>query len=196
MKKNILFVLLVIVSSLLCVVPVFAAELDIRPIVTVLFVNNGRTTYDSDLSKQTMEVINSKLVNYQRLDSQPILSKLTKSGILDITVAERGDIVKSLKGEKIDYVICAEIQPVRIDKWGAVFSEGIISTVTVNFRVIDLRQNKYLYTGTLTEQFENRATLTGTGSRVSTVAALSKICTKIGGILDTIMQIPVTPNKD
>ena len=48
---------------------------------------------------------------YIYINGEPYIEKLNKVGIVDITTAERADIVDAFEGEDVDYVVFIEVQP-------------------------------------------------------------------------------------
>ena len=97
--------------------PVYQAEkakrMENMPKVAVLYVNNAETTYNDEVDGVVLGNL-EKCINddkYIYINGEPYIEKLNKVGIVDITTAERADIVDAFEGEDVDYVVFIEVQP-------------------------------------------------------------------------------------
>lgn len=164
-------------------------EVKPKPIVATIYINNAKSTYDDELTKKLTDRFNSKLTMYDLRVGDKYVEKLTKIGVTDITVAERSDIVQAFSDEGIDYVVYAEIQPPILKHWMSFFNVGVAATVTIPVKIIDIKNNKYLYNGKFTEQADNSSMLGGVGTKVAVVTAMDKIFAKSDEIL--LNRIPM-----
>lgn len=158
--------------------------------VALLFVNNAKTTYDNELNKKIMDNFDQLLKQYNVIPGQRYIELLNKTGISDITTAERGDIIEVFKGEDIDYVLFAELQPfVRKERY-TFFTQGIDMTAIMPVKIIDLKSNKYLYNGKFTE-FSSDSTMLGmVGNKSVSLKALDKAIEKMNSVVST--RLPLT----
>ena len=99
----------------------------------------------------------------------PYIEKLNKVGIVDITTAERADIVDAFEGEDVDYVVFIEVQPFIARDKVTFFTVGKDITTTVPLKIIDLVNGKYLYNGKFTEKASDSTMIGGIGNKLSLI---------------------------
>ena len=133
------------------ITPVYQAEkakrMENMPKVAVLYVNNAETTYNDEVDGVVLGNL-EKCINddkYIYINGEPYIEKLNKVGIVDITTAERADIVDAFEGEDVDYVVFIEVQPFIARDKVTFFTVGKDITTTVPLKIIDLVNGKYLY---------------------------------------------------
>ena len=190
MKRIVLLVclLLLAVSS----VANAAVPNSTKPNVAVLYLNNAKTKFDGEIDRAVLGNLarNIPATKYEYIDGKQYIEKLNKIGIVDISTAERSDIVESLEGENIDYVVFMEVQPfVRKEKVHA-FNYGIEMTTQVPFKIIDVLNNKYLYNGKFVEQGAKSTSWGGLGNKGVVMNALDKVNAGVNIILET--RLPLT----
>lgn len=191
MRKLFMLVSLVLVMVLFSVTTnrVLASGLGVtpenktKPVIATIYINNAKSTYDDEIMKKLTERFNSKLAMYTIIPGEKYLQKLNKIGVTDITVAERSDIVQVFADEGIDYVVYAEVQPPILKEWMSFFNVGISATVTIPVKMIDVKNNKYLYNGKFTEQADNSSVLGGVGTKAAVIMAMDKIFVKSDEVL-------------
>ena len=161
--------------------PVYQAEkakrMENMPKVAVLYVNNAETTYNDEVDGVVLGNL-EKCINddkYIYINGEPYIEKLNKVGIVDITTAERADIVDAFEGEDVDYVVFIEVQPF--------FTVGKDITTTVPLKIIDLVNGKYLYNGKFTEKASDSTMIGGIGNKSVAMKALNKINEQITSVL-------------
>lgn len=168
---------------------VSANELDVtpenktKPVVATIYINNAKSTYDEEIIKKLTERFNSKLAMYNIVPGEKYVQKLNKIGVTDITVAERADLVQVFADEGVDYVVYAEVQPPILKHWMSFFNVGVAATVTIPVKIIDVKNNKYLYNGKFTEQADNSSMLGGVGTKAAVITAMDKILVKSDEVL-------------
>lgn len=184
-----------LVSLFILAMPSFvyaAAPNTLKPNVAVMYLNNAKTKFDGDIDQNVLANL-AKCISsekYEYIDGKPYIEKLNKMGIVDISTAERSDIVDALEGENIDYVVFLEVQPfVRKEKMHF-FTYGIEMTTQIPFKVLDVVNNKYLYNGKFVEKGEKSTAIGGLGNKGVVLQALDKVNEQIGVILET--RLPVT----
>ena len=84
------------------------------------------TQYVDELIK---EVVKSKI---KILPSEEYLKILNSNALTDMSVAERGDIVSTMQGTNVKYIITTSLR------------EVFTQYVEIHCRVIDVRKNKYI----------------------------------------------------
>lgn len=161
--------------------------------VALLYVNNAKSTYDDEINKKMMGNFDSLLKNYTVIPGERYIELLNKTGIADITTAERTDIVEVFKGENIDYVLFAEIQPFVRKERIAFFSYGIDMTAIVPIKIIELKNNKYLYNGKFTEFASDSTMLGSIGNKSVSLTALDKVIEKMNAVIK--VRLPITPES-
>lgn len=158
--------------------------------VALLYVNNAKTTYDDELNKKMMKNFDSLLKNYNVIPGGRYIELLNKTGITDITTAERTDIIEVFKSENIDYVLFAELQPFVRKERITFFSYGIDMTGIVPIKIIDLKNNKYLYNGKFTEFASDSSMIGGIGNKSVSLIALDKVIEKMNAVIK--VRLPIT----
>lgn len=169
--------------------PVYQAEkakrMENMPKVAVLYVNNAETTYNDEVDGVVLgnleQCINDD--KYIYINGEPYIEKLNKVGIVDITTAERADIVDAFEGEDVDYVVFIEVQPFIARDKVTFFTVGKDITTTVPLKIIDLVNGKYLYNGKFTEKASDSTMIGGIGNKSVAMKALNKINEQITSVL-------------
>ena len=154
-----------------------------KPTVATIYINNAKSTYDDELSQKLSSRFNRKLSSFTLQNDPKVVAKLNDAGITDISVAERGDIVQIFADENIDYIVYAEIQPPILAPWVSMFNQGVKATVTIPLKIIDVKNNKYLYNGKFTETADNSAVFGGVGTKAAVFKAMDKIFDKTDDVL-------------
>lgn len=169
--------------------PVYQAEkakrMENMPKVAVLYVNNAETTYNDEVDGVVLDNL-EKCINddkYIYINGEPYIEKLNKVGIVDITTAERADIVDAFEGEDVDYVVFIEVQPFIARDKVTFFTVGKDITTTVPLKIIDLVNGKYLYNGKFTEKASDSTMIGGIGNKSVAMKALNKINEQITSVL-------------
>ena len=169
--------------------PVYQAEkakrMENMPKVAVLYVNNAETTYNDEVDGGVLGNL-EKCINddkYIYINGEPYIEKLNKVGIVDITTAERADIVDAFEGEDVDYVVFIEVQPFIARDKVTFFTVGKDITTTVPLKIIDLVNGKYLYNGKFTEKASDSTMIGGIGNKSVAMKALNKINEQITSVL-------------
>lgn len=169
--------------------PVYQAEkakrMENMPKVAVLYVNNAETTYNDEVDGVVLGNL-EKCINddkYIYINGEPYIEKLNKVGIVDITTAERADIVDAFEGEDVDYVVFIEVQPFIARDKVTFFTVGKDITTTVPLKIIDLVNGKYLYNGKFTEKASDSTMIGGIGNKSVAMKALNKINEQITSVL-------------
>lgn len=192
MKK--LFSVLLLLGLMLFTLPGVtsaAGQID-KPRVAVMYINNAKTTYDKEIDEKVLsnlvQAINPQ--KYVYVEGTPYLEKLKKMGIVDLTTAERADVVEVFEGEDIDYAVMLEINPFTRKEKVTFFTYGIDVTAVVPFRVIDLVNNKYLYNGRFDEKASDSTPFGSIGNKSVAMKALKKINEQVNAVLGS--RLPTT----
>lgn len=190
-KTTILGLILVVILSFFSAVCYAAGDDEAvtktKPVVATIYINNAKSTYDAEITKLITDRFNAKLSLYELKSGNTYVEKLNKMGITDITTAERTDIVQVFAGDDVDYVVFAEVQPPILKSWVSFFNMGVNATVTVPVKIIDIKNNKYLYNGKFTETADNSAVIGGVGTKAAVMKALEQILVKTDEVLTSRM---------
>lgn len=189
MKKFVFLFLTVIIT--LFSVTAFAAPVE-KPNVVVMYLNNAKTKFDADIDQSVLAALAKNIApeKYNYIDGAQYIEKLNKMGIVDISTAERSDIVDALDGENIDYAVFVEIQPMVRKEKMHFFNYGIEMTTQVPFKIIDVVNNKYLYNGKFVEKGEDSTTIGGLGNKGVALKAMEKANQQMGIVLEA--RLPET----
>lgn len=188
--KKVVFLMLTVLITLFSVTA-FAAPVE-KPNVVVMYLNNAKTKFDADIDQSVLAALAKNIApeNYNYIDGAQYVEKLNKMGIVDISTAERSDIVDSLEGEDIDYAIFVEIQPMVRKEKIHFFNYGIEMTTQIPFKIIDIVNNKYLYNGKFVEKGEDSTVVGGLGNKGVALKAIEKANQQMGIVIDS--RLPKT----
>lgn len=162
-----------------------------KPNVAVVYINHAETTFDDAIDQYMKEelakYIPSAAFNY--IDGSSVVAQLNYMGITDVSNAERSDITQCLEGTDVDYVVYLEIQPMVRKEKVHFFDYGIEMTTQVPLKIIDVVNNKYLYTGKLVEKGEDSTIIGGLSNKSPVMNALKKINVRVQAVLES--RLPV-----
>lgn len=158
-------------------------ETKAKIVVATIYINNAKSTYDDEIAKRLSDRLNAKLVMYDVRPGDKYVEKLCKMGVTDITTAERSDIIQAFAGEGIDYLVYAEVQPPNIKRWISMFNKGYDITVTIPVKIVDIKNDKYLFNGKFTQQADNSAVFGDVGTKAGVFKAMDQIFIKTDEIL-------------
>ena len=162
------------------------------PKVAVMYVNNAKTTYDDVVDREILKYLDTAIPanTYELVDGAPYMEKLAKIGFVDISSAERTDIVDAFAGDGVDYCIYLEVQPFVARDKVTFFTIGKDMTTSVPFKMIDLVNGKYLYVGKFAEKASDSTMVGGIGNKSVAIKALDAVGQKIASIID--VRLPKT----
>ena len=156
--------------------------------IALMFVNNAKTTYDEELNTMIRENFDQLLKpKYEVTSGAKYVELLNKAGIVDITTAERGDIMAIVKGEDVDYIFYAELQPFIRKEKVTFFTYGIEMTAVVPIKIIDVKENRYIYNGKFTEIAKDSSAIGGVGNKSVALKALRSTLDKMNSVVTTRM---------
>lgn len=146
------------------------------PQLAVLYVNNAKTKYDDAINEKIMQNVDEILKNrYEKISGEKYIADLNKKGITDISMAERADIMDSFKNESMDYVMYVSIEPLIVRDKITFFTVGKDVTVVMALKIIDLKNNRYVYNGKFTEKASDSTAIGGIGNKSVTLKGIDKI---------------------
>lgn len=156
--------------------------------IAIMFVNNARTTYDAELNAMISDNFDQILKpKYEVTSGAKYVELLNKAGIVDITTAERGDIMAIVKGEDVDYIFYAELQPFLRKEKITFFTYGIEMTAIVPIKIIDVKENRYIYNGKFTELAKDSSAIGGVGNKSVAMKALRSTLDKMNDVVTARM---------
>ena len=162
------------------------------PVVAVMYRNDAKTTYDSDIDGVFVEMLTKNIdaETFSYVNGDPFIAKLKQMGLVDLTTAERSDIVKAFEGENVDYVIFLQVNEfTRKDKM-TVFTIGKEMTANVPFKMIDVKNNQYLYNGKFTEKAKKSKVVGGLGNKTTALNAIKMVADKVADVI--VLRLPRT----
>ena len=152
--------------------------------IAVMFVNNAKSTYDAELNAMISDNFDQLLKpKYEVTSGAKYVELLNKAGIVDITTAEKGDIMAIVKGEDVDYIFYAELQPFLRKEKITFFTYGIEMTAIVPIKIIDVKENRYLYNGKFTELAKDSSAIGGIGNKSVALKALRSTLDKMNDVV-------------
>lgn len=156
------------------------------PKVAIMYVNNAKTTYDDQVDRGILKYLDKALPNdtYELVDGAPYMEKLNKIGLMDISSAERADIVDAFEGAGVDYCIYLEVQPFVARDKVTFFTVGKDMTTSIPFKIIDLASGKYLYVGKFDEKASDSTAIGLIGNKSVAIKALDNVGQKIASVIE------------
>lgn len=190
MKKRFLCTLLIVLCGMsLMGVALAAAGADPSPAggkkkIAIMFVNDAKTTYDSELNSAIGRNFDQLFAaKYEMRPGEKYIELLNKAGIVDVAAAERADIMAVVKGEDLDYILYAELQPFLRKEKITAFTYGIEMTAIMPIKIIDVKQNVYVYNGKFTEIAKDSSAVGGIGNKSVALKALRYTLEKMNAVV-------------
>lgn len=175
---------ILLLTFLLVLTAVSAAMAAEMPRVAIVYVNNAKTTYDDALDDCILKNLNESLSkNFAVSRSDAVLKKLADSGMTDLAMAERRDIMDAVAGEGFDYIICLSLEPFQRKEKFSFFTQGIEIIATAPFKVIDVKGDRYLYNGKFVEQHYDSTWIGTVGNKSVALEAMQKINKDINKVI-------------
>ena len=152
--------------------------------LALMFVNNAKTTYDAELNAMVGENFDKMLKpKYEVVTGTKYVELLNKAGIVDISTAERADIVNVVQGENVDYILYAELQPFIRKEKVTFFTYGLEMTAVMPIKIIDVKKNVYLYNGKFTELAKDSSAIGGIGNKSVAIKAMANTLDKMDSVI-------------
>ena len=163
-----------------------------RPVVAVVYENNAKTKYDKTIDKKLFEYLDAAMPvrTYDLVDGRACKAKLADNGIEDIADAERADIINALAGSGVDFFLYLGVNPVQVKDKGSLLAAGKIANTSLPFRIVDINNNKYIYTKTYTESAKTMSAIGGVGSKSVTLEIITRVGKQIQNVIET--RLPKT----
>ena len=157
-----------------------------RPVVAIVYENNAKTKYDKAIDKKLFEYLDAALPmrTYEFVDGRKCKAMLAEAGIEDLAGAERSDVIAALAGSGVDYFLYLGVTPVQVKDKSSWLAAGKIANTTLPFRIIDINNNKYIYTKTYTESGKTMSAIGGVGSKSVTM----EIITRVGKLIQSAIE--------
>lgn len=165
-----------------------------KPVVAIVYENNAKTKYDTAIDKKLFEYLDAALPAsaYELVDGTPYKTRLAEAGIEDIADAERSDLIEALSGSNVDYFLYLGVGPVNVKAKSSLLVAGKAATSTLPFRVIDIKNNKYIYTKTYTEAAQSTTPIGSVGGKSVTLEIMTRVGKQIRSALETRLPKTIT----
>lgn len=162
------------------------------PNVAVLYLNNSKSTYNDDVDKFILPRLGQALPadKYNLIDGAIYLERLNKVGIVDLSTAERADILDAFKGDNVDYIVIMEIQPFISTNKITFFTVGKDITTAIPFKIVDVVNSRYLYNGKFTEKASDSSMVGAIGNKSVAKKALNNAAIQMASVIET--RLPTT----
>ncbi len=163
-----------------------------RPVVAIVYENNAKTKYDNTIDKKLFEYLDAALParTYDLVDGTPYKTRLAETGIEDIADAERADIIDVLSDSDLDFFLYLGVGPVTVKDKSSLLAAGKRANSTIPFRIIDIQNNKYIYTKTYTEAAQTTSAIGSVGSKSVTLEIMTRVGKQIQEAIET--RLPKT----
>ena len=168
-----------------------------RPVVAIVYENNAKTKYDKTIDKKLFEYLDAAMPvrTYDLVDGRDCKAKLAENGIEDIADAERADIIYALAGSGVDYFLYLGVNPVQVKDKGSLLAAGKIANTSLPFRIVDINNEKYIYTKTYTESAKTMSAIGGVGSKSVTLEIITRVGKQIQNVIETRLPKTVSYKK-
>lgn len=109
-----------------------------------IYINNAKSSFDKDLEQKLVKDIDTVLAqNYTVVKNEKYKEEFKKNGIIDLSKAERFDIVEVFK-DKADFVVVLEIEPIINESSSSLLSKSVTSKGSLQLKIVDIINKKYL----------------------------------------------------
>jgi len=162
MRKIILILSLLIFTFSICSAESVEQENTTKRSIVFIYDNNmGKTSPSKSSDKDIKTELQNRFVqtfsgSYAVVLGDEYLKKIKESGMMDLSIAERADIIPFFKNDNISYVVIFESLPMN-SVTSSVTTTGYKgmpitipysnSTSYVHLKIIDVQLDKYLYNG-------------------------------------------------
>lgn len=165
-----------------------------KPVIAIVYENNAKTKYDTTIDKKLFEYLDAALPaqTYELIDGAMYKTKLSEIGIEDIADAERADILSVLEDSNVDYFLYLGVGPVTVKAKSSLLVTGKAATASIPFRVIDVKNNRYLYTKTYTEAAQSTTPIGSVGSKSVTLEIMTRVGKEIQATLEKRLPKSIT----
>ncbi|MBP2627390.1 MAG: hypothetical protein H6Q68_2101 [Firmicutes bacterium] len=185
---------IVFISILSLAIPInstFAHERT-KASVSVIFINNAKTTYDDELTNKISNWMNGKVEGLYNINpnTQP-LTKLKALGFEDIAIIEKKDLVEAFADNHTDYIVYAGLQPFARKEKIHVFTYGKDMTATMMLKIVDVPNNKYLYNGKFIIKGSDSSSEWLIGNKSVALIAIDSILIEMGEVIS--FRLPLQP---
>lgn len=156
--------------------------------VGLVYANKAKTTYDDEIDYKILEAVIKQIKpnDHILVDSTKVLADLDAMGINDLAMAERTDLMDSLKNSNVDYAIIIQVDPFIRKERMAVMRRTIEMTSSIPVKIVDVQANRYLYNGKISE-FDKHGTAVALVSNKTTVMrVLEKVEVQLAEIVNRI----------
>lgn len=162
--------------------------------IAIVYENNAKTKYDTTIDKKLFEYLDAALPaqTYELIDGAMYKTKLSEIGIEDIADAERADILSVLEDSNVDYFLYLGVGPVTVKAKSSLLVAGKAATASIPFRVIDVKNNRYLYTKTYTEAAQSTTPIGSVGSKSVTLEIMTRVGKEIQATLEKRLPKSIT----
>lgn len=156
-----------------------------KPVVVVLYQNNAQLKYNKAVDKKIMKHFRECLPESRFVldEGKTLREKLSENGIEDVYTAERSDVIYALDGENVDYVVFLELQNFDRKEKSSWLTHGIEMKTQAPFKIIDVKHEKYLYSGKIVVKADSTTPIGNVGNRGVVMEAVDKINERIAKIL-------------
>ena len=162
-----------------------------KPVVTVMVVNNAKTTFDADLTERITGHITGRLAGYYGfVPGETSLVRLARAGIEDVAAADSRDVARVLRGMGVDCAVYVELAPfVRKEKW-TVFTHGMEMTAVLPVKIIGAKSGRSLYTGKVVEKAAGGTfVLLGLGNKPVAEEAVDQALVKLDRVMAEFLPL-------
>ena len=165
-----------------------------KPVIAIVYENNSKTKYDTAIDKKLFEYLDAAMPaqTYELKDGAIYKARLSEIGIEDIAWAERADILSVLKGSQVDYFLYLGVGPVTIKPKSSLLVAGKAATSSIPFRVIDVKNNRYLYTKIYTESAQSTTPIGSVGGKSVTLEIMTRVGKEIQATLEKRLPKSIT----
>lgn len=147
------------------------------PKVAIMYKNNAQTTFDTSIDYAALmnldQAINPQAFAY--VNGTAFVNEMAANGASDFAMVERSEVIKAVAGKGIDYVMLLQVEPVTTKDTVTYFTTGKIATGSVICKVVDVKNDTYLYNGKISDSMKESSVIGAYGNKSITLKLVNKI---------------------
>ncbi len=154
--------------------------------VGVIYLNRALTTFDDDVDYDVLEAVIEGInpQDHIMVDGTACLTELANMGVADLALADRADVIDILKKNQLDYAVLVQVDPFQRKERMAAFRYTLEMTSDIMLRIVDVKENKYLYNTKIVRMAKHGAAVGG----VSNKSAVAKLLKDVGDEIYSVVS--------
>ncbi|WP_018704493.1 hypothetical protein [Anaeromusa acidaminophila] len=149
------------------------------PRVAILYTNNAKTEYDTDIDAKIMSHLKKLAVNrWVLVPGEIYKDRLAAKGIRNVSMAERTDILAVGQEGDADVLLLIEVEPFSVQDRVEFLAVTKAVTTSIPVKAVDRNTGTYLYNGKFNETSRDAEFLGGPGFKTVLLKSLDLFFSK------------------